>query len=126
MAPRGVDRLMGQLKINRSRAQLSRLFGARARHLTERRAEEIMDASQEECPVGDREYTDADGDHPGALYRSHRVVEDHQPGIFAGFKMEITASYTTHVIHGEGPEGPRLPNRFPTRALDRVAARHRG
>jgi hypothetical protein len=97
---------------------LQRLFGQRAVNYTERRMNLLKEACQAECPVGDREYVDAEGDHPGALKESHYVTR-------VGYRtwlLVVGARYGIFVYDGRAPEGARKPNRWLDRGKDRLRA----
>lgn len=107
---------MGKIVVDPGKLQA--LFGPRAVNYTERRMNLLKDACQAECPVGERAYTDEEGDHPGALRDSHYVTR-------VGYRtwlLVVGARYGIFVYDGRGPEGPRKPNRWLDRGKDRVRA----
>jgi hypothetical protein len=81
-----------------------RIF-ASARKQQEQAAEDLKRACQEECPV-----------QSGNLLRNHKVIR------ITDERMIVLAdtSYAQHVFDGDGPNGPRRPNRWMTRGIDRV------
>jgi hypothetical protein len=112
---------MGKVEINMSKLR-GEIFVKELR-LVEERAEEVLEEAQRESPVGNREYHDEEGAHPGLLRRSHEL-EKAARGI--GYHIVANTRYAIHVFDGDGPEGPRTPNRWLVRALDIVGARHAG
>lgn len=93
------------------RTEIGNVFGARAVNFTERRAEVVKEACQEECPV-----------KTGLLRSQHKVIQIGR----RNFAVLADTDYASHVHDGDGPEGPRRPNRWMNRGVDKVAARNRG
>ncbi len=107
---------MGKIVVNPGKLQA--MFGERAVNYTERRMEILKKECQAECPVDDRNYTDADGIHPGVLRDSHYVTR-------VGYRtwlLVVGARYGIFVYDGRAPEGRRKPNRWLDRGKDRVRA----
>lgn len=100
---------MGRVQITKSNIAINSIFDARAVNLTERRTNEIKEACQEECPV-----------QTGYMRSQHMVI---RVG-YRNFRMLVNTDYALEVFDGRGPEGPRRPNRWLDRGLDRVAAAH--
>ena len=102
--------MAGMVEINpMSDEQIISAFGPGAVNLTQQRAQEIRRACIDEAP----EIT-------GFLKDNIRIRQVN----YRNWRIVSEAPYSMFVIDGRGPEGPRRPNRYMNRGLDRVAALH--
>ena len=95
---------------------IEKFAGLEAFNMSIQAAAELLRLSKEECPVSDRHYTDEDGKHPGALRDSHRM--DYEGNYV--WNISADTNYAIHVYDGNSPTGPRKPNRWLLRAIDRA------
>ena len=94
---------MGRINIDESELR-GRVFATAAGEL-DRVADDLKTACQQECPV-----------QTGRLLRSHKVVR-----VSPEFAVVLADTpYARNVFDGEGPNGPRRPNRWMLRGIDRM------